>query len=114
NALACAVGVASVELLLSGDWRSRVRGIEAALRSGLDAAASLPGVADVRVLGAIGVIEMDRPVDLRVATPVAIGHGVWLRPFRNLIYVMPPYICTPDELAQICSAMVAVARALTG
>jgi adenosylmethionine---8-amino-7-oxononanoate aminotransferase len=113
NALACAVGVASVELLLDGDWRSRVRAIEAGLRDGLAPAAALPGVADVRVLGAIGVIEMDRPVDLAAATPVALGHGVWLRPFRNLIYVMPPYVCSPEELAQICSAMVAVARALT-
>ena len=113
NALACAVGVASVELLLDGDWRSRVRAIEEGLRDGLAPAASLPGVADVRVLGAIGVIEMDRPVDLAVATPVALAHRVWLRPFRNLIYVMPPYVCTPEELAQICSAMAAVARALT-
>jgi adenosylmethionine-8-amino-7-oxononanoate aminotransferase len=112
NALACAVGVASVELLLEGDWQSRVRAIEAGLRSGLSSAAAVPGVVDVRVLGAIGVIEMDRPVDLRVATPVALEHGVWLRPFRNLVYVMPPYICTPQELAQICSAMVAVAGEL--
>ena len=113
NALACAVGVASVELLLAGDWRSSVRTIEAGLRDGLAPAASLPGVADVRVLGAIGVIELDRPVDLRVATPVALEHGVWLRPFRNLVYAMPPYICTRDEVAQITSAMVGVARALT-
>ncbi|MFI5508594.1 adenosylmethionine--8-amino-7-oxononanoate transaminase [Mycobacterium sp. NPDC051804] len=114
NALACAVSVASVELLLAGDWRSSVRAIEAGLRDGLAPAASMPGVADVRVLGAIGVIEMDRPVDLRVATPAALDHGVWLRPFRNLVYVMPPYICTPEEIAQITSAMVGVARALTG
>ena len=113
NALACAVGVASVELLLGGDWRSRVRAIEASLRDGLAPAAALPGVAEVRVLGGIGVIEMSRPVDLAVATPVALAHGVWLRPFRNLIYVMPPYICSPEELAQICSAMIAVAHALT-
>ena len=113
NALACAVSVASVELLLAGDWRSSVRAIEAGLRDGLAPAAELPGVADVRVLGAIGVIEMDRPVDLRVATPVALDHGVWLRPFRNLIYAMPPYICTPEEIGQITSAMVGVARALT-
>ena len=112
NALACAVGVASVELLLEGDWQSRVRAVEASLRDGLMSAAALPGVADVRVLGAIGVIEMDRPVDLRVATPVALELGVWLRPFRNLVYVMPPYICTPQELEQICSAMVAVAQVL--
>ncbi|BBY83882.1 adenosylmethionine-8-amino-7-oxononanoate aminotransferase [Mycolicibacterium pulveris] len=113
NALACAVGVASVEVLLGDDWRARVAAIEDGLRSGLAPAATLRGVADVRVLGAIGVIEMDAPVDLRLATPVAIEHGVWLRPFRNLIYVMPPYICTPEEIAQICSAMIAVARALT-
>jgi adenosylmethionine-8-amino-7-oxononanoate aminotransferase len=114
NALACAVGVASVELLVGGDWRGSVRAIEAGLRDGLTPAASLPGVADVRVLGAIGVIEMAEPVDLRVATSAALAHGVWLRPFRNLIYAMPPYICTPAEVGQISSAMVAVARALTG
>jgi adenosylmethionine-8-amino-7-oxononanoate aminotransferase len=113
NALACAVGVAAVELLLEQDWRSRVRSIEAGLRAGLEPAASLPGVVDVRVLGAIGVIEMDKPVDLRVATPAALQRGVWLRPFRNLIYVMPPYICTPEEIDRITSAMVAVAGALT-
>ncbi len=113
NALACAVAVASVELLLDQDWRSQVSEIEAGLRAGLAPAAVLPGVADVRVLGAIGVIEMDKPVDLRVATPAALEHGVWLRPFRNLIYAMPPYICTPDEIRQITSAMVGVARALT-
>ena len=113
NALACAVSVASVELLLAGDWRASVRAIEAGLRDGLSPAAEMPGVADVRVLGAIGVVEMDRPVDLAVATGVALDHGVWLRPFRNLVYVMPPYICTPAEIAQITSAMVGVARALT-
>ncbi len=105
--------MASVELLLAGDWRSPVRAIEAGLRAGLAPAADAAGVADVRVLGAIGVIEMDGPVDLRVATPAALDHGVWLRPFRNLIYAMPPYICTPEEIGQITSAMVGVARALT-
>jgi adenosylmethionine-8-amino-7-oxononanoate aminotransferase len=113
NALACAVGVASVELLIGGDWKSSVRAIESGLRDGLAAAASLPGVADVRVLGAIGVIEMAEAIDLGVATPTALEHGVWLRPFRNLIYAMPPYICTPAEIAQITSAMVGVAGALT-
>jgi adenosylmethionine-8-amino-7-oxononanoate aminotransferase len=112
NALACAVGVASVELLLEQDWRATVSAIEAGLSAGLAEAASLPGVADVRVLGAIGVIEMDKPVDLRVATPAALQRGVWLRPFRNLIYVMPPYICTPDEIGQITSAMAGVAQVL--
>ena len=112
NALACAVAVASVEVLLGQDWRSRVAEINAGLTTGLEPARTLPGVADVRVRGAIGVIETDGPVDLRIATPVAIDHGVWLRPFRNLIYAMPPFICPPGEIAQITSAMVAVARAL--
>ncbi len=112
NALACAVSVASVELLLGQDWRSRVREIESGLSSGLQKAQAVDGVADVRVLGAIGVIEMRRPVDLAVATPVALDNGVWLRPFRNLIYAMPPYICSPAEVERITSAMVAVARSV--
>jgi adenosylmethionine-8-amino-7-oxononanoate aminotransferase len=70
-------------------------------------------VADVRVLGAIGVIEMAEPVDVPVATAAALEHGIWLRPFRNLVYAMPPYICTTGEIRQITSAMTAVARALT-
>jgi adenosylmethionine-8-amino-7-oxononanoate aminotransferase len=109
NPLACAVSVASVEVLLGQDWRSRVAAIGAGLTAGLEPARALPGVTDVRVCGAIGVIEVDRPVDLALATPVALDNGVWLRPFRNLIYAMPPYICTPDEIAQITSAMVEVA-----
>ena len=112
NALACAVGVASVELLLGQDWRARVSEIGAGLSAGLEPARSLPGVADVRVCGAIGVIETHQPVDMRVATSVALDHGVWLRPFRTLIYAMPPYICSSAEIAQITSGMVAVARAL--
>ncbi|OBI14347.1 adenosylmethionine--8-amino-7-oxononanoate transaminase [Mycobacterium sp. E2327] len=110
NPLACAVSVASVELLLAQDWRSRVGEISAGLADGLRPARDLPGVADVRVCGAIGVIECDRPVDLAVATPAALDRGVWLRPFRNLIYAMPPYVCSGEEIAQITSAMVEVAR----
>jgi adenosylmethionine-8-amino-7-oxononanoate aminotransferase len=113
NALACAVSVASVELLLGQDWRQRVGEIEQGLVDGLAEARSMPGVGDVRVLGAIGVIEMDRPVDMAVATATALRHRVWLRPFRNLVYAMPPYVCSPAQVEQITSAMVAVARALT-
>ena len=112
NALACAVAVASVELLLRQDWKARVAEIGAGLTAGLEPARTLPGVADVRVCGAIGVIETRHPVDMTVATSVALDHGVWLRPFRNLIYAMPPFICSPEEIDQITSAMVAVARAL--
>jgi adenosylmethionine-8-amino-7-oxononanoate aminotransferase len=110
NPLACAVSVASVEVLLAQDWQSRVAEIGAGLAGGLEPARALPGVADVRVCGAIGVIECDEPVDLAIATPAALDNGVWLRPFRNLIYAMPPYICGPDQIAQITSAMVEVAR----
>ena len=110
NPLACAVSVASVEVLLNQDWRSRVAEISAGLAAGLEPARALPGVTDVRVCGAIGVIECDRPVDLAVATPAALDRGGWLRPFRNLIYAMPPYICPPDQIAQITSAMVETAR----
>jgi adenosylmethionine---8-amino-7-oxononanoate aminotransferase len=110
NPLACAVSVASIEVLLGQDWRSRVGEISAGLADGLEPARALPGVTDVRVCGAIGVIECDRPVDLAVATPAALDRGVWLRPFRNLVYAMPPYICPPAEISQITSAMVEVAR----
>ncbi|MGE0219972.1 adenosylmethionine--8-amino-7-oxononanoate transaminase [Mycolicibacterium sp.] len=110
NPLACAVSLAAIEVLVSQDWRGAVAMIEDGLRTGLQPARGLPGVADVRVLGAIGVIEMDHPVDLAAATVIALDHGVWLRPFRNLIYAMPPYICTPDEVAAISAAMVAIAR----
>jgi adenosylmethionine-8-amino-7-oxononanoate aminotransferase len=112
NPLACAVAVASVELLIGQDWRARVEAIGAGLERGLQQAQALPQVADVRVRGAIGVIETRRPVDLAVATPVALDHGVWLRPFRNLIYAMPPFVCTDVEVTQITEAMVAVARAV--
>jgi adenosylmethionine---8-amino-7-oxononanoate aminotransferase len=109
NPLACAVAGASVELLLSRDWRQEIKTIEAALTEGLTPARTLPGVADVRVLGAIGVIELHSPVDMAAVERVAIEHGVWLRPFRNLIYTMPPYICGADDLATITTAMVAAA-----
>ena len=113
NPLACAVSVAAVELLLGQDWRARVAEIGDGLVAGLEPARALPGVIDVRVCGAIGVIECDRPVDLAAATPAALDRGVWLRPFRNLVYAMPPFICTVSEIAQVTSAMVEVAR-LTG
>jgi adenosylmethionine-8-amino-7-oxononanoate aminotransferase len=110
NPLACAVSVASVELLLGQDWRARVARLATGLAEGLAPARALPGVVDVRVCGGIGVIECARPVDLAVATPAALDQGVWLRPFRNLVYAMPPYICSGEEITRIASAMVEVAR----
>ena len=111
NPLASAVALSSIDLLLSSDWRGEVLRIERGLRSGLEPARSLPGVADVRVLGAIGVVQLDRPVNVPAASAAAAAAGVWLRPFRDLIYTMPPYITNDDELAAITNAVVAAARA---
>lgn len=111
NPLACAVAVAAVELLLSRDWRSEIAALTAGLAAGLEPAKDLPGVTDVRVLGGIGVLELAEPVDMRAATDAAVAAGVWLRPFRNLIYAMPPYVCSADDVAAITGGMVAAARA---
>jgi adenosylmethionine-8-amino-7-oxononanoate aminotransferase len=111
NPLACAVALASLELLADGHWRERVAAIEQGLRAGLEPARELPGVADVRVLGAIGVIQLERDVDVAAATATAVEHGVWLRPFRDLIYAMPPYVIDEQDLAQVTGAMVAAVRA---
>ncbi|MET0318832.1 MAG: aminotransferase class III-fold pyridoxal phosphate-dependent enzyme, partial [Rhodococcus fascians] len=110
NPLACAVAVAAVELLLGRDWRSEVAGIETGLRDGLAGVGDMPGVADVRVLGGIGVVEMDEPVDMQRATDAAVGEGVWLRPFGKLVYTMPPYVCAAEDVARIARAIGAVAR----
>ncbi|MFE3071496.1 adenosylmethionine--8-amino-7-oxononanoate transaminase [Streptomyces sp. NPDC059247] len=111
NPLASAVALASIDLLLSQDWAGEVRRIEAGLREGLAPAASLPGVREVRVLGAIGVVQLDRPVDMAAATRAAVREGVWLRPFRDLIYTMPPYVTGDEDLARICAAVLAAAAA---
>jgi adenosylmethionine-8-amino-7-oxononanoate aminotransferase len=116
NPLACAVANASLDLLLGSSvyprgWRAEVKRIEAGLRAGLAAAANLPGVADVRVLGAIGVVQLDREVDVGAATEAAVRAGVWLRPFRDLIYTMPPYVTGDDDVAAICAAVVRAAGA---
>ncbi|HEX5224891.1 MAG TPA: adenosylmethionine--8-amino-7-oxononanoate transaminase [Solirubrobacteraceae bacterium] len=110
NPLACAVALASLELLADGGWRARVAGIEAGLRAGLGPATQIDGVADVRVLGAIGVIELEQPVDMAAATAAAVERGVWLRPFGGLVYAMPPYVIAQAELERVCEAMLAVAE----
>jgi adenosylmethionine---8-amino-7-oxononanoate aminotransferase len=111
NPLACAVALASLELLRDGDWVSQVATIERELSGLLEPARSQPRVADVRVLGAIGVIELDHEVDLAAAGAAALAHGVWLRPFRNLVYAMPAYVMEGDDLAQVGEAMLAAAGA---
>lgn len=112
NPLACAVARASVELLVEDDWRARVRSIAQGLELALRPLAAHPAVAGVRVLGAIGVVELARPVDVPRMQPAFLAEGVWLRPFRNLLYTMPPYVVTPGQVAQIGRAMAAAVRAL--
>jgi adenosylmethionine-8-amino-7-oxononanoate aminotransferase len=111
NPLACAVALESLALLQDGDWPARVRAIEDGLRAGLEPARALPGVADVRVLGAIGVIELEREVDVAAATAAAVEQGVWLRPFRDLVYAMPAYVMDEPDVARVTEAMVAAASA---
>jgi adenosylmethionine-8-amino-7-oxononanoate aminotransferase len=131
NPLACAVALASLDLLFdgdvggmgavdgggsagvgaSGDWHGCVRRIEQLLRVGLEPARELPGVADVRVLGAIGVVQMEHEVDIATATAAAVERGVWLRPFRDLIYTMPAYVMEEEDVAAVCGAVLAAAAA---
>jgi adenosylmethionine---8-amino-7-oxononanoate aminotransferase len=111
NPLACAIAVASIELLRQRDWRGEVARIESELHTGLAPARDLPGVAEVRVLGAIGVVQLDHPVDMRKAGDATVEAGVWLRPFRDLIYTMPPFISTTEDVERIGAAMVAAAGA---
>jgi adenosylmethionine-8-amino-7-oxononanoate aminotransferase len=111
NPLACAAALASTGLLLTTDWKSQVARVEAGLREALAPAAGLPGVVDVRCLGAIGVVQLDHPVDVPAATAAALSLGVWARPFRDLVYTMPPYVASDDEVAQIGAAIIAAAAA---
>jgi adenosylmethionine-8-amino-7-oxononanoate aminotransferase len=117
NPLAAAVANASLDVLtdprLRGGvtWQQDVARIERGLRTGLADVRALPGVRDVRVLGAIGVVQLEREVDMAAATDAAVDNGVWLRPFRDLIYTMPPYPAEDGDIAAICAAMAAAAKA---
>ena len=111
NPLACAVALANLDLLATGAWEGQVARINAGLAAGLEGCRSLDGVADVRTLGAVGVVELDHPVDVVRATDAALDAGVWLRPFRNLVYTMPPYVSGDEDVATICTALRAAAVA---
>ena len=119
NPLACAVANASLDVLLGAGaqgtypegWRAAVRRVEAGLRAGLAPAADMRGVASVRVLGAIGVVQLDREVDTAAATAAAVRAGVWLRPFRDLIYTMPPYVTGDADVAAICAGVLSAVEA---
>ncbi|MCU1595936.1 MAG: adenosylmethionine-8-amino-7-oxononanoate aminotransferase [Frankiales bacterium] len=106
NPLACAVAKASTELLLSQDWRATVTALSQGLRTGLAPAWDLPGVADVRVLGGIGVVELEQPCDMAELQPRLVDEGAWVRPFGKLVYVMTPYISTAEDVEVITGAIV--------
>jgi adenosylmethionine-8-amino-7-oxononanoate aminotransferase len=113
NPLACAAAHASLRLL-DGRWSDQVDGVAAGLDRALAPAIELRSVRDVRVLGAVGVVELDRAVDVTAVTREALRHGVWVRPFRNLVYTMPPYVATGEEIAQIGRAMTEAVHVVHG
>ncbi|RHW27927.1 adenosylmethionine--8-amino-7-oxononanoate transaminase [Nocardioides immobilis] len=111
NPLACAIALASIDLLLAGDWQDRVRHLNQRLTTGLAPLRGHPNVVDVRTIGAVGVVQLDHPVDVVAATDAAVAAGVWLRPFRDLIYTMPPYVISDDELDRLLGGITAAVKA---
>ncbi|MBC7593811.1 MAG: adenosylmethionine--8-amino-7-oxononanoate transaminase [Kineosporiaceae bacterium] len=109
NPLACAVAAANLDVLTSTDWRANVARLHTGLSFGLAPAHELENVTEVRTIGAVGVVALDRSVDVSRVAAIALDHGVWVRPFRNLIYTMPPYICSDEEISTITGALVAAA-----
>ena len=110
NPLACAVALANIELLKQNKWQQQISSIEQQLLTELDVCKQCESVREVRVMGAIGIVELHNPVDVAVLCEKFVAQGVWIRPFRNLIYIMPPYIIKADELSQLTHAIHSVVR----
>jgi adenosylmethionine-8-amino-7-oxononanoate aminotransferase len=109
NPLACAIASASIDLLLANDWQANIARIARNLERGLAPCRGASGITDVRILGAIGVVELYAPVPMRAIQRALVDRGVWVRPFGRLVYLMPPYIITDAELQRLCEAVVDVA-----
>jgi adenosylmethionine---8-amino-7-oxononanoate aminotransferase len=110
NPLACSVAIRSIELLLDSDWQANILRIETELKSGLEPCRELDGVKDVRVLGAIGVVELEQPVNMARIQKRFVDNGIWVRPFGRLVYVMPPYIMVNQDLRCLMEKMCLVVR----
>lgn len=108
NPLACAVACASIDLILSYDIKTRTANMQRTMEQQLSPAAQLTGVAEVRCLGAVAVIELETAVDMPIFQSLLIEHGIWVRPFGKLVYIMPPYIITDDELITLCQSLLKV------
>lgn len=113
NPLACAIASASIELLLDSPWQTRVAAIEQQLRDELAPAAQFNAVKDVRVFGAIGVVELHDPVAVAEVQKFFVEQGVWIRPFGRLVYLMPPFVIRPDELQKLTSTICKLASNLS-
>jgi adenosylmethionine-8-amino-7-oxononanoate aminotransferase len=111
NPLACAVACASIDLILSYDIEACTANMHAVMEQQLAPAATLAGVKEVRCLGAVAVIELETAVDMPVFQSLLIDNGIWVRPFGKLVYIMPPYVITDDELATLCQALLTVVTA---
>jgi len=112
NPLACTAANTSIELLLESPWQQRITAIEQGLNHGLQPCSQLSNVKDVRVLGAIGVVELHQPVDMKTIQPMFVDTGVWVRPFGKLVYLMPPYIIEERDLGVLTAAVYQVLSSL--